>query len=200
MPASQYLPFGTGGVPGTPNTLSYAAYAALTTLIGNGFQTGVAESVQINTVLRQASVGVSGLAKFVADNGPSDVLDNGNVAEFATKLKAALDALYFPKAPATGNMASNGWAPLPGGLILQWGGVAFADVPGNVTGSIVFASSGGIAFPTACFRVFTDFENTTFLNVSAEITAKSTTGFSYNIKESGSEVNSGTMTYLAIGH
>lgn len=93
MPTTQYLPWGTGGVPGSPNTLSYASYAALTTLIGNGFQNGIALPEQVNTVLRQATVAAAGLAKFATDFGPNDCLDDGSVANFSAAVKAALDAI-----------------------------------------------------------------------------------------------------------
>lgn len=94
MPSSQYLPFGIGGGAGSPNTLSYASYAALTSLLTNGFQSGIANSTHINTLLRQVSVAAAGVAKFAADHGSADVLDDGSVANFKAALKSALDTLY----------------------------------------------------------------------------------------------------------
>lgn len=215
MPASQYLPFGTGGVPGSPNTLSYASYSGLTTLIGNGFQTGIAKSEEINTVLRQVSVGVAGVAKLIADHGALDALDDGSVANFKTALKSALDLLYIqdlsglvPLTSFTGGnqaLSANGFQKLPGGLILQFGSVSFADVsigtPGD-SGSVVFTSNGGIAFPNAIFHVFPGLQVPAgnFNGIQWALTAQSTTGFSYQLQEWAGGVNPGTLHYLALGH
>lgn len=117
MPTSQYLPFGTGGVAGSPNTLSYASYSALTTLIGNGFQTGIARSEQINTVLRQATVGVAGIGQLIVDHGALDALDDGSPANFKAALKSALDNLmaaqqFWKTGDVKGTLASTvpaGW-------------------------------------------------------------------------------------------
>ena len=87
MPQNQILPIaaGTGA-----NTLTYAQWAALGTLLAQGFQSGVVPSIQFNTFLRQLSVPVSGVAQFTADNQTQDVLDDGVVANFETKFKNAL--------------------------------------------------------------------------------------------------------------
>jgi hypothetical protein len=131
MPVSQYLPFGTGGVPGSPNTLSYAAYSALTTVIGNGFQSGTAESNQFNTLMRQVSVGVAALASFVATHGVEDVLDNGDVVEFRTNLKAALDALYILKAKDLDYRQAEGtWSP-------------FVNINGSSSGIVALGTPAG---------------------------------------------------------
>jgi microcystin-dependent protein len=93
MPTSQYLPFAIGGGVGTPNTLTPGAYAALTTLLANGCQPGIAKSEEVNTTLRQATVAAAGVAKFAVDNGPNDCLDDGSTANFAAAVKAAIEAL-----------------------------------------------------------------------------------------------------------
>lgn len=213
MSTSQYLPFGTGV---SANALSYATYSALTTLISNGFQTGIAKSEQINTVLRQVSVGVAGLAKLIADHGPLDALDNGSVSDFKTALKSALDLLYIqdlsglvPLASFTGanqSLSSNGYQKLPGGLILQFGSVGFADVPSGVpgdTGTVTFTAAGGIAFPTAIFHVFPSIYVPTGggspNNVQVAITDQTTTKFDYQIQEWSAATNPGVLHYLAIG-
>lgn len=91
MPVSQYKAFAVGV---GANTLPFTSYSAQTDLINLGFQTGTAKSNQMNTVLRQASVACAALAKFIADHGASDVLDDGSVANFETALTAVLDARY----------------------------------------------------------------------------------------------------------
>ena len=87
MPQNQYLPIGTGV---GANTLTAAQWAALGTLLAQGFQSGVVPSIQFNTFLRQLSVPVSGLAQLTADNQSADVLDDGVPANFEAKLKTAL--------------------------------------------------------------------------------------------------------------
>ncbi len=87
--SSEYLPFGTGV---GADVLSYAAYSALADR-SSGFTIGVAQPNQINTALRQASVGVAGLAKAISDTLNITLSDDGNVANFATQLIAAFNAL-----------------------------------------------------------------------------------------------------------
>lgn len=90
MGVSQFLPFGTGG---SANALTFNAYNALTTLRANGFQPGVAKSEEANTVWRQATTGAAALAKFAADFGLADVLDNGDHAAFALQIRDAINQL-----------------------------------------------------------------------------------------------------------
>jgi microcystin-dependent protein len=121
---NQYLAFGTGGAA---NTLSYAAYSALTTVIANGFQPGIALSEQVNTVLRQATVASSGLAKFSTDNGTLDCLDDGSPANFAAALLNAIQAVINStqgwktgdvKGTTDSNMAHHpGWLKLNGQVV-----------------------------------------------------------------------------------
>lgn len=93
MPTSQYLPFAIGGGPGSPNTLTPSALAALTTLLQNGFQPGIAKSEEINTILRQVTVAAAGLAKFSADFGALDANDDGSVENFKLAVKSAIDQI-----------------------------------------------------------------------------------------------------------
>ena len=129
MPTSQYLPFAAG--PGTPNTMTYAAWSALTVLIGAGFQPGVAESEMVNTVLRQATTGVAGVAKFAADNGTVNLVDTGSAADFAAALMTAIDARIKTaqgwktgdvKAATDANMANHpGWLMMNGQIVSRLG-------------------------------------------------------------------------------
>lgn len=215
MPTSQFLPFGIGGGSGSPNTLSPTAYAALTALLANGFQPGIAKSEEINTVLRQVTTGVAALASFAAAHGDNNVLDNGVVADFAAALKSALDNLYIqdlsglvPTSAFTGSnqdlTGDAGFQRLPGGLILQWGLISFVNVLGGIPGtqgSVVYADNGGIAFPNATLRIFTGFEvaNGGENNLQAAIVGKDRFGFAYQIQEWSAVTNPGFLSYFAIG-
>lgn len=109
---NQFQTFAEGG---SANALTPSAYAALTTLIANGYQTGVANSQQINTTLRQAAYASAVLAGIISDAG-YDALDNGDLATFkANLLKAVANPvgtpLLWPTATApAGYLLCNGAA------------------------------------------------------------------------------------------
>lgn len=107
---NQFQTFAEGG---SANALTPAAYAALTTLLANGYQTGVANSQQINTTLRQAAFASAVLAGIISDAN-LDALDNGDLTDFKTKL---LTAMGLP----TGSMLSFGGASAPSGFLLCTG-------------------------------------------------------------------------------
>lgn len=151
MPGSnQFLALGTGA---GANTLTPTAWAALTTLLANGFQSGVANSQQFNTAFRQTTTMAAAIGQLIADQGVN-AMDDGSVANLKTSLKGGLDALYAPisalasvlsTSAFTGSnqsMANSGYQKLPGGLILQW-----ARVTGN--GTKTFPTT----FPNNCFAV-----------------------------------------------
>ena len=85
---NQYLTFaGSGGA----NTLTPAAWAALTTLLANGFQSGLASSQQVNTLFRQLTTVAAAIGKLVSDNN-QDALDNGDYTGLALAIRNAVSA------------------------------------------------------------------------------------------------------------
>lgn len=89
MPGTnQFLPFAVGA---GANTLTPTAYAALTSLLSSGFVSGVANSAQFNTALRQATTAAAGLAQFVANQG-INVNDDGSAGNFAAGVQSAVRA------------------------------------------------------------------------------------------------------------
>lgn len=87
MPGTnQFLPFAVGA---GANTLTPTAYAALASLLSNGFVSGVANSAQFNTALRQATTAAAGVAQFIANQG-QNVNDDGSAANFAAAMSAAM--------------------------------------------------------------------------------------------------------------
>jgi hypothetical protein len=72
------------------NILSSSAYAAAT-IRQQGAQQGLADPVTFNNAMRQASVVAAMIAQFTADNGPSNVNDDGNVATLEAQFISALD-------------------------------------------------------------------------------------------------------------
>ena len=91
MATTQILPFATEAYNAGGNVLSPTAYAALTTLLAAGFQSGVAPSVQVNTVLRQASFMAAGLANYLVSKGITQN-DDGNLSGLVTNIAAAIAA------------------------------------------------------------------------------------------------------------
>ncbi|MDE2403038.1 MAG: tail fiber protein [Burkholderiales bacterium] len=93
MPGSnQFLALGTGA---GANTLTPTAWAALTTLLANGFQSGVANSQQFNTAFRQTTTMAAAIGQFIADQG-FNANDDGSVANLKTAFSSAFDVRYAP--------------------------------------------------------------------------------------------------------
>ena len=90
MATTDILPFCTA-TPGAANCLTPSAYAALTSILADGFVAGTALSIQINTVLRQSSFMAAGLANWLVSQGIS-VPDNGNMANLVAEITAGMNA------------------------------------------------------------------------------------------------------------
>ena len=111
MPGSnQFKAFATGG---GANALTPSAYAALATLIANGFQSGTASSQQINTVFRQASFVVSAIAQAIADTTGAAVNDDGVIANFENQFLAMLQGASYtiPTVGGTVNAITGTFVP-----------------------------------------------------------------------------------------
>ena len=92
MPTNDFKPFATAGGANVSTQAEYLALAALST----GWQSGKASSKEINKAVRQATFIAAALAQFVSDKGAVDVLDDGNLAGFGTKLIGALNKTSQP--------------------------------------------------------------------------------------------------------
>lgn len=89
MPSNDFLSFAGGS---GANVLSQADYAALTAILSNGFSSGVAQSAQVNKVLRQTSIMATVLAQFAVDLTGSNAVDDGTTATLLAMLKSAVSA------------------------------------------------------------------------------------------------------------
>lgn len=85
---NDFLPFATGG---GANVISQAAYAALPALPG-GFVSGIAESNQVNKVLRQTSFVSAALMQFVANTLSINTPDDGNFSAAVTNITSAIQS------------------------------------------------------------------------------------------------------------
>lgn len=200
MPGINQFPAFATGV--SANVLSPASWSALATLLANGFQTGVADSAQVNTAVRQAVFGTAALAKIISDN-EADALDNGDLAQFVTRLKTALtaatvgDAVQHSEFTGTNQSlgGASGFQKIPGGLILQYGLVVNAGV---VSGTPV---TFPIAFPTACFGLNTTYYTGTLSTKSGNDnndTYANLTRFGFDIENEGTLATH--IFYLALGN
>nr|WP_313506906.1 phage tail protein [Kosakonia sacchari] len=92
MATNNFKPFATGGGANVTSQADWEALAALLT----GFQSGKASSAQVNKALRQATFIASALAQYTADRSGLDVLDDGDVSGFVSKMSAAFGADFQP--------------------------------------------------------------------------------------------------------
>ncbi|ALD93457.1 hypothetical protein CR3_4275 [Cupriavidus gilardii CR3] len=88
MATIDFLPFATGS---GANVMSQAEWAALTQRL-SGFQSGVAQSAQLNKAWRQSSIMAAVIAQFISDITGQDVIDDGTTASILANLKSAVSA------------------------------------------------------------------------------------------------------------
>lgn len=101
MASTQIQTFALGG---SANVLSPTAYAALTTLLSNGYQSGIANSQQINTTLRQTSFMSAALANFLVSQNVTQN-DDGNLSGAVTNIQTAIQTFTntFTRLKLAGN-------------------------------------------------------------------------------------------------
>lgn len=88
MPINDFKAF---AISENANVLKQSEYESLPA-VGEGFQSGIARSEELNKVWRQASTIASVIASFMANNSGQDVLDNGDLNTLQeTLLKALLN-------------------------------------------------------------------------------------------------------------
>ncbi|MFL9943747.1 hypothetical protein [Paraburkholderia graminis] len=87
MATNDFLPFANGG---GANVLTQAQYAALTALLSGGYQSGVANSAQMNKTWRQSSIMAAVLGQFAADYSGNNSVDDGTIATLEANLVAAI--------------------------------------------------------------------------------------------------------------
>lgn len=135
----------SSAAPGVANTLTPAAYAALTSILADGFVAGIADSAQANTVWRQATMAMAVLGTIIANSG-QDALDNQDVPGTAAKLLSSLGTL-LPAANQAGDIKTSaspatlraGWLLCDGSSLLRTDfpalftaiGVSFGNVDAN---------------------------------------------------------------------
>jgi hypothetical protein len=86
---NDFLPFAVGS---SANVLSQSAYAALTSLLQNGFQSGIANSQQLNKVWRQSSIMAAVMAQFIVAETGQTAIDDGTTATLLANFTTAVAA------------------------------------------------------------------------------------------------------------
>lgn len=86
MAKNDFKPFAIGA---GANVMSQADWEALPALL-SGFTSGKASSAQVNKAIRQAVFIAAALAQYTANKSGLDVLDDGDVSGFITKMTTAL--------------------------------------------------------------------------------------------------------------
>lgn len=91
MASNDFLAFASAGGANVVTQATYASMAAL----GPGFQTGIAESNQLNKVWRQSSIMASVLAQCIVGVTGQNAVDDGTVATLEGNLLTALQTAHF---------------------------------------------------------------------------------------------------------
>ncbi|WP_232450919.1 hypothetical protein [Burkholderia ubonensis] len=86
MGTNDFLPFGGGGAANVIDQATYAALAARLT----GFQSGTAQSAQLNKVWRQSSIMAAVLAQFIVNQTGQNATDDGTTATLLSNLATAV--------------------------------------------------------------------------------------------------------------
>lgn len=148
MATNDFQPFAYGGAA---NVVSQSAYIALTSILQNGFSSGVAQSAQLNKVWRQSSIMAAVLAQFSSDYSGQNSTDDGTTATLETNLIAAIrgvtktGVLLTDTGAANAYTASNVPALTSGQLVnglVQQVVIAHAN-----TGASTYAPDGLTAYP-----------------------------------------------------
>ncbi|WP_303678329.1 gp53-like domain-containing protein [Ralstonia mannitolilytica] len=128
MATNDFLPFATGG---SANVLTQAQYAALiSSVIANGFSSGVAQSAQLNKVWRQSSIMAAVLGQFIADYSGQSAVDDGTTATLESNLKKAFNAagITAPQFDNGTNLATTAFVQRALGNVRTIVGVSSATV------------------------------------------------------------------------
>ncbi len=139
---NQFLALATGG---SANVLTPAAYAALTSLISSGYQSGVANSAQVNTTLRQATFVAAAVAQLIADATGLNANDDGVILNFEKQLALAVDLARYAVDTGGANVYQVAYTPAViaavDGMVLR-----FKAKTAN-TGASTFSPNGLTAQP-----------------------------------------------------
>jgi hypothetical protein len=145
--SNDFIPFAVGG---SANVITQSAYAALTPITQNGFQSGIAQSNQLNKVWRQSSIMAAVLAQFIVDQSGQNAVDDGTTSTLEANLLSAIKNATKQTVILTDTGAANAYAAantpaltvLPSTGYVQRVNIAHAN-----TGASTYAPDGLTAKP-----------------------------------------------------
>jgi hypothetical protein len=179
----------TGGA----NVISQASWAALTTLLNDGYQDGAILPAQyLNKQLRQSATMNSVLAQFIAQQTAANIIDDGTTATILANLTASICSF------SSGSSGSNSWGMLtfPNGIIIKYDVVHQFTSAGDFTRGW---QSG--AFPTGCFFASTSPLFSGYMGMGGNVGIVSYSSASYAVcRDSGAPLNGVTTQTIGIGH
>lgn len=148
MATNDFLPFANGG---GANVLTQAQYAALTALLSGGYQSGVANSAQMNKTWRQSSIMAAVLGQFAADYSGNNSVDDGTIATLEANLVAAIRSATKTGVILADTGATNAYTavnspPLVAGAWVD-GVVQQVKIAHANTGASTYAPDGLTAIP-----------------------------------------------------
>ena len=89
MVENDFLPFAVGSGANVETQSNWAS----DTVLQNGFQSGIANSAQVNKCLRQATIIAAMIAQFIVDQSGQPAIDNGTTATLEANFGTAINAL-----------------------------------------------------------------------------------------------------------
>lgn len=196
MPTNDFLPVATSA---GANVKTQAAYAALASLLANGFSSGVVDSPTFNKILRQSSFVSAAIAQFVADNQSNNVADDGNIANFEANLRTAIAASLRNTTPFTASMSGAGYQKLPSGIIIQWLSTGAVPAGGHVDINWPTAFPNAVLGGTANVMGLSD-NNATFSAAFGGTSAGTTTTNCRVYNHSGNGSSLGPCWVIGIGY
>lgn len=148
MATNDFLPFANGG---GANVLTQAQYAALTTLLSGGYQSGVANSAQMNKTWRQSSIMAAVLGQFAADYSGNNSVDDGTTTTLEANLVAAIRNATKTGVILADTGAANAYAAVnaPPLVVGTWvdGVIQQVKIAHANTGASTYAPDGLTAIP-----------------------------------------------------
>lgn len=177
---------GSGGA----NVVSQSTYVGNTSLLANGFSTGIADSTYLNKVWRQSSIMASMIAQYIFDRSGLDSIDDGTNETLLERFKAAIIA-DGAQGTVTSVQASGGTT----GLSFSGGPIVSAGTL-TLSGTLNFANGGtGLSTLGAPNQVLTtNGAGTALIWADAEVGSGTVTSVQISGGSTGLTVSGGPIT------
>lgn len=140
---NDFLPFATAGGANVVSQSTYASMAAL----GTGYQTGIANSNQLNKTWRQSSIIASVIGQLIADVTGQNAVDDGTTATLLGNLLTAIQSASFTlDTSGSANSYTLAYSPAPIVPLTDGAVYSFRPAHSNTTASTL-SVNGSPAHP-----------------------------------------------------